>query len=155
MKARHLILPIGLNVCAIVMAASMTGPLWEHLSNGGSWWWTSALLIPALVGLTGIALAVRVDNVASKIRWRTYQEEEAEARRRTATVEARRAEAAAVNAMRAVGGRYLAESTAMTAAEAGQMLDETFGTTGNRRLAAELAAEHARDKRYMDGLGDQ
>lgn len=91
MKARHLILPSGLGLSAILMAVPITKLLAIHISHGGSWWWTSALLIPGVVALTGIALAVRVDNVAEKAKWRTYEQQEAEARDRARVAAAWRA----------------------------------------------------------------
>lgn len=115
-------------------------PLHQHVANGGSQWWLLALLIPAVMLMIGIGMAAVGDSKRDSARWhRTYQDEQA-AQARTDAVE---------DTFR----------TARHALWANPYGDHPLNLAGRPAVLTdaqrELAAEHAADKRYCDGLGDQ
>jgi len=136
---RTLLILAGFFTAASLTAWGIIPPLHQHISHGGSQWWLLGLLIPAVMAMTGIAIAAKGDSARDNARWkRTYQEEQADQARTDL-----------------VDDTFRTASHALWANPHG---DHPLNLAGRPAVLTEaqreLAAEHAADKRYHDGLGD-
>lgn len=150
---KRLLIALGFSIAAIVVAASIAGPLYEHIANGGSSWWQAAFFIPLIIAVTGISIAAKgehrdqaldVQQAPTARQWHVWDEE--------LPPELSPTERGMVNRNGLLDAAW---------PDVERLWREPWREhplNGLRpaptRDQKDLAAEHAAEKRYYDGLGD-
>ncbi len=140
---KRLLIALGFAAATTIVAASISPLVLARIKQGGSPWWSLSLLIPLVIAITGIYISAddrhRDAEKLPTPQWKTYAEMSPEEQ----TLAARH------------GGTNISfwhnAYALWDQPWPRNLAGQPAVLTGAQR---ELAAEHAADKRHMDGLGD-